>query len=348
MRYSEEEQNLIVFSSFPEAVSALRGRMDFTKPAYSLIKSGFGGVYNKVKRKFTDENYRLRLFESLEKRGVDCVTFISEDYPEPLKNIPDPPIVLYLKGDRKLLKTEMFSIVGSRKTTPVALAECRKFSASLSERFTIVTGLADGADTAAIYGAMDSGGKVISVLANGFDRIYPAINTRLAEKIAEKGLLVSEYLPTVKALSYHFPVRNRIIAGLSKGTLVVSAGRKSGALITANYCTEYGRDAFAFPYWLNEPTGEGCNALIKEGATLVQSPEDILGVYGFTEKLQTKTKITKTEEEVLSAVRASGEAFLPEIAAKLKKQPYELIPVLTSLEIKKLVVRLGGNRYSAL
>ena len=130
---------------------------------------------------------------------------------------------------------------------PKILADCRKIAGEASEKFTVVSGIADGADTAALEGALDAGGKVISVMANGLDYIYPLTNKDLAKRVEENGLLVSEYLPDVQPKPYYFPVRNRIIAGLSRGTLVVSAGVKSGALITADHAVDYGRDVFALP-----------------------------------------------------------------------------------------------------
>ena len=155
------------------------------------------------------------------------------------------------------------------------LADCKKMAGEISSRFTVVSGFADGADSAALEGALAAGGKVISVFANGLDYIYPAINRPLADKVEKCGLIITEYPPEVGPKPYHFPVRNRIIAGLSKGTLVVSADKTSGALITADYAADYGRDVFAFPYSIGAFSGAGCNALIKKGAFLAENILDI-------------------------------------------------------------------------
>lgn len=352
MRYTEEEQNLIILSSLGVPAGAKRAVLsalksftdDFAQCESILIKKGYGGVYNKVRNCFYSGRYREEIFAGLERRGVECVTLASEDYPEYLKNTDDPPVALYLLGRRELLKRDMFSVVGSRRTTPYALELCKKFSAELSEHFVIVSGSAEGADSA----ALESAKTPLSVLAFGFDSIGSVANTRFLEKIEKTGLLVSEYFPTERVKRFNFPVRNRIIAGLSKGTLVVSAAQKSGALITARYAAEYMRDLFAFPYNLGVTSGEGCNSLIKKGASLVQNPLDILSAFGLDLNPRPETKLTEEEREVYSKIKEAGEIFVTSLAEKLGAEPYKLITVLSSLEIKGLVCRLGGNRYSAL
>lgn len=345
MMYTEEEIDLIVLSALPEACDVLKKSMLYgEKQGDFLIKTLPRGVYNKLRADF----YRREILDNLRKKGIKCVTILSPDYPETLKNIYCPPVLLYCKGDTSLLKTRCFSVVGSRRTTAKVLADCSNISRRLSEKFTVVSGIADGADTAALEGALEAGGRVISVLASGFDKIYPAANLKLCAEIERCGLLVTEYAPEVKAKPYHFPVRNRIIAGLSEGTLVVSAGSRSGALITADYAADYGRDVFAFPYNAGSPTGEGCNALIKKGAYLTENILDISPEFGLDLNTPELNPLTQTEGEVLEAVRALGEAFLPAVADRVKKLPHEIIPVICSLQIKKRIVGLGGNRYSAI
>lgn len=352
MPYTEEEQNLIILSSLniplgakKSVLSALKSfTSDFAQCENFLIKNGYDGVYNKVKDCFYSSSYRDSVLEQLEKRDVECLTLASAGYPEYLKNTDEPPPVLFLKGRKELLSEKLFSIVGSRRTAPYALEQCKKFSSELSEHFGIVSGSAEGADTAALEGASD---KAISVLAFGFDCIGQVTNSRLIEKIEKTGLIVSEYFPTVKLKKYNFPVRNRLIAGLSLGTLVVSAAKKSGALITADYAVEYNRELFAFPYNLGIVSGEGCNALIKKGAALVQNPLDILGAFGLDLKPRPKQTLSDEESKVYSLIKETGEAFVPSLAQKLGVPPYKLITVLSSLEIKGLICRLGGNRYSA-
>ncbi len=338
--YTEEEINLIMLS-----LSGGSGRgvsvPDLQKASDNLIKTHRHGVYNKVKR--------ADALEMLREKGIECVTRLSPAYPEALANIDSPPAVLYCKGDTGLLKSDCFSVVGSRRTLPKALAACAKIAGELSKVFTVVSGLADGADTSALEGALGAGGKVISVLASGFDYIYPQCNRQLFESVATHGLAVSEYPPDTPPRPYYFPVRNRIIAGLSKGVLVVSAGEKSGALITADYSAEYGRDVYAFPYSAGIASGKGCNALIKKGAYLT---ENILDIFeglrlDFNTPAEKTLNLNENESAVLEIIRSEGESFLPAVAQKLGKPHYEIIPAVTALQIKKLIINLGGNRYSA-
>ncbi|MDE7438931.1 MAG: DNA-processing protein DprA [Clostridia bacterium] len=342
MTYTEEEQNLIILSSIDELKS--KEKLSAVK-AEDLIKTAPSGVYNIVKHKFYDKAYRAEVLENLHKKGIVCVTYLSPDYPENLKHIDEPPAVLYCKGNLDLLKTNCFSVVGSRKSTATAIAQCKKICGEITEAFTVVTGMAEGADSAAVEGALPSG-KIISVLANGFDYFYPAVNRGLIEKVANDGLLISEYPPHIPPLKYNFPVRNRIIAGLSRGTLVVSAAKKSGALITARYALEYGREVFAFPYNAGITSGAGCNGLIKNGAYLTENILDIFEVFGLDlEKPKALPALSDIEKAVLEQIKISGEGFLPAIARNLETFTYQLIPVVTKLEIMGLITRLGGNRY---
>ncbi|MCH5148026.1 MAG: DNA-processing protein DprA [Clostridiales bacterium] len=357
MTYSRQEIDAIIIDSFEELtyknkcilLSGFKNPFaNSDKNTPTLIKSLSEGVYNKVKGKFSDEAYRSKILSSLKAKSVTCITFYSENYPEDLKQIPNPPIVLYCKGNLSLLKTRRFAIVGSRRTQPNVLRECLKISGELTDKFTVVTGMADGADSAAIEGAIESG-KIISVLAYGFDYAYPAVSAKLIQKVERCGLLLSEYPPEIPPKNYQFPVRNRIIAGLSDAVLVVSAGIKSGALITANYAEEYGKQVMAFPYSMGVTYGAGCNFLIKKGANLVENTPDIFEAFGLEfEPPEEKTELNGEEQIALDAIREAGEAFAPEIAEKLNKLPHQIIPVLSSLEIKGLIIRLGGNRYAAI
>lgn len=356
MSYTREEEDVIVLDSFEEFTYKnkyiLLGGLentspDFDKNAAALIKSLSEGVYNKLRGKFKDPACRAKVFENLAGKGVECITYFSELYPENLRQIPNPPIVLYCKGNKNLLRERCFAIVGSRRTPRNILEISKKVAGEVSGKFTVVSGMADGADSAAVEGAL-GGGKIISVLAYGFDYVYPSVNANLIKEVEKRGLLISEYPPDIPPRSYQFPVRNRIIAGLSDAVLVVSAGKKSGALITAYYATEYGRQVMAFPYGMGVTYGEGCNGLIKKGADLVENTLDIFSAFGIDYKPPEKSaELSGEERAVYEIIKQTGEAFAPEIAQKLGKQPYQLIPVLSSLEIKGLVARLGGNRYAA-
>ena len=357
MTYSRQETDVIILDSFEELTYKNKYLLldglenpfpKLDKNAPTLIKSLSEGVYNKVKGKFSDGDYRKKILSSLAEKGVVCVTYFSDNYPEDLRQIPNPPVVLYCKGNLSLIKTRRFAIVGSRRTQPNIMRECSKIAGEVADRFTIVTGSADGADSAAIEGALQSG-KIISVLAYGFDHVYPAVSERLIKKVGEVGLLLSEYPPEIPPRNYQFPVRNRIIAGLSDAVLVVSAGKKSGALITAEYAVEFGKQVMAFPYGMGVTYGEGCNQLIKNGANLVENTPDIFEAFGLDYKPpEERIELTEDEQIALAAIREAGEAFAPVIAEKLGKLPHQIIPVLSSLEIKGLIIRLGGNRYAAL
>lgn len=356
INYTQEEINLITLCSFEELtynnkfilLSELESAVpDFIKYEDILIKSINSGVYNRVKAKYSSSSYREKILDKLGKSGIKCVTYFSDLYPENLKHIACPPIVLFCKGNVELLNSRCFSIVGSRRTLPNVLKECKRFSAELSKHVTIVSGMADGADAAALEGALDSG-NVISVLAYGFNFVYPAVNEQLLKRVEKEGLLITEYTPQIEPKPYNFPIRNRIIAGLSEGTLIVSAGKKSGALITASYAAEFNRSVFAFPYAIGVTSGIGCNNLIKDGARLTDSTDDIFDDLGIEVKKAEKVKLSGEEETLFNLIKAAGDAFVPDLAEKLNKLPFQLIPILSALEIKGLIVRMGGNRYAAL
>ena len=355
MSYTNEELSLIVLDSFEEL--SYKNKYDllcgfaqtfpnFKNCAEKLIKTLSEGVYNKIRELYYSSDYSERILKEYEDAQIECVTYFSEDYPERLRHTPAPPIVLYCKGNRALLQKRLFSVVGSRRTPPSAIAACKKISQDLCAEFTVVTGIADGADAAALQGALLKKGA-ICVLAHGFNYVYPAGNKQLLDKVILEGLAITEHLPQIAPRSYLFPVRNRIIAGLSEGTLIVSAGKKSGALITANYAYEYGRELFAFPYNIGVSAGEGCNALIKKGAYLTENILDIAAVFGLDLKPRENAKLTKEERSLLAEIKSLGEAHVMELANAMGVQSFELAPILSSLEVKKLIVRLGGNRYAA-
>lgn len=292
-------------------------------------------------------SYLEYILEGLAKKKTECVTLCSADYPPDLKNVPCPPLVLYIRGNRALLGGRKFSVVGSRKSIPLALNRAEEFSYRLAKAgFAVVTGLAEGADSAAARGAL-KGGRAVSVLAGGFDNVYPKCNAGLFEEIVKNGLAVSEYPPEVPTERFHFPVRNRIIAGLGEGLLVVSAGAKSGTAYTAAYADGLSKPVFALPYNVNVPSGEGCNNLIRMGAVLTQNAEDILSYFGIEEENNEKTRLTEEEKKVYDAIREEGEIHIDKLSARTGKKAFELMPVLSMLEIRKLILRQAGNTFSA-
>ncbi|WP_100638879.1 DNA-processing protein DprA [Marinobacter salexigens] len=216
-----------------------------------------------------------------ERHTIGILDWQNPDYPEALRHIHDAPLVIYTRGDASLLNREQIGIIGSRNATPAGLDHARCFAAELSERGLLVTsGLALGVDGAAHAGALDAGHPTIAVIGCGLDRIYPNQHRRLGERIITNGLMVSEYPPGTPARAAHFPQRNRIISGLSRGILVVEAGLKSGSLITARLALEQGREVFAIPGSIHSPVARGCHYLIKQGACLVDQVGDILDELG--------------------------------------------------------------------
>lgn len=198
-------------------------------------------------------------------------------YPALLMQTADPPLLLYVQGALALLGARSVAIVGSRDPSPQGKANAHHFAAALgTSGLVVVSGLAHGIDAAAHEGALSVAGLTVAVVGTGLDRVYPSAHRDLARRIAEQGVLVSEFAPGTPALPAHFPLRNRIIAGLSLGTLVVEAALRSGSLITARLALEAGREVFAVPGSILSPQSQGCHALIKQGAKLVESADDIL------------------------------------------------------------------------
>ncbi len=293
--------------------------------------------------------YLAGVLGDLEKRGIEAVTIVSKGYPDGLKNIQNPPLVLYAKGDISLLDDSIFGIVGSRKSLPVAISTAERYARELSSAgLTVVTGIAEGVDKAVLESVLACGGRVISVTAGGFDCVYPASNRNLFDDVAKAGMVLSEYPPTVVAHPYHFPLRNRIIAGLARGVLIVSGAKKSGTLYTAEYAEEFGRDLFAVPYGVGVPSGAGCNDLIKRGAMLTDEPADILEYYGLNadddDKSSDVIQLTDDEKAIVSAL-SGGSLHIEQICQKTGKRVFELTPIIAVLEIKGIVVKTGINVY---
>jgi DNA processing protein len=198
-------------------------------------------------------------------------------YPAMLLETADPPLLLYLQGRAELLAASSVAVVGSRNPTPQGLENARSFGRHLSQAgWCVVSGLALGIDGAAHEGALEGEGGTVAVVGTGLDRVYPKRHLGLAHRIAAQGLMLSEYALGTPPLAPLFPQRNRLIAGLSRGTLVVEAALQSGSLITARLAAECGRDVFAIPGSIHAPQSRGCHALIKQGAKLVDSAQDIL------------------------------------------------------------------------
>ena len=218
----------------------------------------------------------------LEDNNNHIVTLADSEYPQSLLNIPDPPLLLYVKGRLDLLNRSALAMVGSRNATPQGIGNAEAFAKSLSDaRLCIISGMAHGIDAAAHRGALRGHGSSIAVVGTGLDKIYPSANRDLAHSLALQGALISEFPLGTPPLPANFPRRNRIISGMSLGCLVVEASLQSGSLITARLALEQGREVFAVPGSIHAPQSKGCHALLKQGAKLVETAQDILEELSF-------------------------------------------------------------------
>lgn len=302
---------------------------------------GYSNILNSANSEYFDF-----VMTGLNKEGITAVTMESPLYPESLKNTDLPPLVLYAKGNLDLLKEECFAIVGSRKSLPVSVKIAEEYTAKICDSgLTVVTGIAEGVDEAVLKTALKKGGKVISVIAGGINNVYPRNNFDLCLEVIKHGLVISEHRPEINPKPYFFPVRNRIIAGLSKGVLVASGSKKSGTIYTAEYAFEYGRDVFAVPYGVGVESGQGCNDLIKRGAILTDDFEDIRQFYGLSQSKNAAVELSKEEKQIVDILK-DGAVHVEKIAQALNKQVYEIMPLLSIMEIKGLTVKSGVNSYS--
>ena len=248
-----------------ECTEAELRALDFCTPQM------LAAITDKQSRKDTD-----KLIDAIRRCDADVITLKDNLYPEALKNIPDPPVVLYCRG--KLERDAVcVAVVGSRRATVYGLEMTRRLSQELaSHGVTVVSGMARGIDSKAHSGALESGGRTIAVLGCGVDVVYPSENLSLMNKICQSGAVISEYLPGTPPIPFNFPARNRIISGLTQGVVIVEANEKSGSLITADFALEQGREVFAIPGNINSMNSIGTNKLIKEGAKIVTNICDIL------------------------------------------------------------------------
>ncbi len=213
----------------------------------------------------------------LENPTNSIITLADPDYPSLLLNIPDPPPLLYFKGQRKLLSSPKLAIIGSRNATPKGISNAESFAEAASNAgFCIISGMASGIDTAAHHGGLQGTSSSIAVVGTGLDIVYPSRNHDLAHKLANNGALISEFSLGTPAIGRNFPRRNRIISGMSQGCLIVEAALRSGSLITARQALEQGREVLAIPGSIHSPLAKGCHALIKQGAKLVENIQDVL------------------------------------------------------------------------
>lgn len=330
------------------------------------------------------ENHDLKAADAIladcERLDVRILTLMDAEYPNRLKNIYDPPCLLYVKGRLPAFdETVAVAVVGTRDCTPYGESSAEKLSFGLANGgAVVVSGLAKGIDAAASRGALRSGGSTVAVLGNGVDVHYPYESRYLYEDVAAAGALISEYPPGTKAAPHHFPARNRIISGLCLATLVVEAPERSGALITAETANEQGRDVFAVPGPIDAPTSVGCNRLIRDGAGLVTDAWDILREYearfpdklrredareqprtlGYQARQQEEPKavppsvklsdcgLTDDQVTLLRALPDEEPMLVDDLIEGTELPTRRVLSALTVLEIENLVRQHSGKRYT--
>ncbi|SAK41108.1 DNA protecting protein DprA [Caballeronia fortuita] len=301
--------------------------------------------------------------------GNHVLTLADAAYPQALLTMPDPPPLLYAKGRLDLLQTRAVAIVGSRHATPQGLEDARRFARVLSDAgLAVVSGPALGIDASAHRGALEGATGTVSVIGTGADLVYPAAHHTLAHEIARDGALLSEWPLGTPARSANFPQRNRLIAGLSGGVLIVEAAMRSGSLITARLANEMGRDVFAIPGSIHAPLSQGCHRLIKQGAKLVETPEDVLEEFGFSPATARAAAAKRARPRPASASWASATlhdapisddasrvlaalghapSTLEILATRTDLDSAVLQGALLELELSGRVAALAGGRYTA-
>jgi DNA processing protein len=285
--------------------------------------------------------------------GNRVITLADADYPLSLLDAPDPPTILYVVGDAALLNRPALAVVGSRNATRQGELDAEAFSEALARAgLAIVSGLALGIDAAAHRGALKGGGTTVAIIGTGADRIYPARNEPLARAIATGGAIVSEFPLGTPALAGNFPRRNRIIAGLSLGCLVIEAAERSGSLITARLAAEAGRDVFAIPGSIHAALAKGCHKLIKQGAKLVETAEDVLDELNWPRAAAATAAAPTSSADGDSAVVLTALGHQPldfdTLIVRSRLTADALLAMLSRLELDGRVAQLPGGRYQRL
>ncbi len=291
--------------------------------------------------------------EYIQKRGIDFIHLEDERYPDILKHIDNPPAGLFVLGDLSICNLDRaIAVVGSRRASETAKNNLRNILSELKNTdLCIVSGLAEGIDTTAHKTALENNLKTIAIIGGGFDRLYPKSNVNLFNKIIDgAGAVLTEYWPDVDAISWHFPVRNRIVSGISKGVLVAEAALKSGAMITAKLALEQGKELMCMPGLISNPNTEGIYKLLKNGAAIVTNAQDILDTLNWTvnkiEVSQTPVQNNLNEKErlILDIIKKDSLTF-DELALKTNIDINKLMIILTNMELNNLIFKSSGGRY---
>lgn len=351
------------FSGDPRAIlSAPRARLEAVRgvgPETSAALTGWSQHFDVAREE-----------QKLAQAGATFLTKTDNGYPKLLKEIHDPPIGLYRKGDF-LFEQSCVAIVGSRRTTLYGQTIAKKLGAELARLgFCVVSGLARGIDTAAHEGALSVGGKTAAVLGTGIDIIYPSENYGLYKRIAESGAVVTEFPFGRKADKQSFAMRNRIVSGLSEAVIVVESDVSGGAMITARFAGEQGRPLFAVPGRIDQPSSAGCHQLIRDGATLLTSVDDLLGELNYLSGLRPQPippkpgteraagaaespslfasgNLSEAESRLLQCFRGGGQLGIDQLAAETGMRAPEISAALMALELKQAVIKRADGRFEA-
>lgn len=335
-----------ILNSYPEPKDMFGSfSSDYEIFSKILTKEQFEKMSSSLDEKIIDNE-----IVNLEKDGIIVLTYLSQHYPKEFCYYSHYPIALYCKGDISLLDSYSVAVVGTRKITKYGVFVTEKICSNLVENgLTIISGMATGVDTIAHKMALSKNGKTIAVLGSGFNNIFPKSNFELYKKICEKGLVITEYNPSMPPLAHNFPVRNRIIALLSKAVVLTEAGIKSGAIYTVNYGIEYGKEIFAVPGNIDSFGSQGCNQVLKNcQAGLITCGEDICKALGINNNFQKVKKVIQLslEEQILVDAIRNDELSFDEIEALTKFDTKTLVRLLTTLELSGIIKKSAGNFYS--
>lgn len=309
---------------------------------------------------FSQDTFLQNEYNDARQHQVEMITYLDDAYPALLREIPDAPAVLYVKGDVSVWQNACVGLVGSRAASIYGITTARQLAFQLTEKgFIVVSGLAKGIDTASHQGALQAKGKTIAVVGCGLSHVYPSENKKLFEEISRNGAVISEFPMTLPPMAHNFPRRNRIISGLSLGLVVVEASEKSGALITSDFALEQGREVFAVPGPIGSHSSKGVNNLIKQGAKLITGVEDIVEDLaqafsaGFVPSIETLDEdhkevalhdLNDEEAQVCNSLTPTP-LYIDEVSALSGIHPVKLATILLQLEMKGWIKQLPGKNY---
>ena len=304
---------------------------------------------NKIQQN-ASEDYLNKYKEKLFDKSIKLLSFEDDSYPKKLRNIYDPPFFLFCKGDLALLDDNSIAIIGTRMPSNYGKIVTERFAKELSVAgIVIISGLAYGVDSISHRQCFLSGGKTIAVLGGGFDKIYPSEHSDLAREISEKGLLITEFSPSFVATKYSFPLRNRIVAGLSDGVLITEAGSKSGTIITKDFALDNGIKVYAVPGNITSPKSEGTNYIIAYSqGQCVLSPNDILQDFGIEKSSYKKSLQLSIDEQIILNLLEDGEKNVEFLFEKANMEVNKLNSLLVSLEIRGIIKKMAGDVYSTI